>query len=208
MRLADARRDQYRKLAKDHGYRARSAYKLLQLNSSYHVLKKGSKVVDLGCAPGGWLQVVTKQVGSTGRVIGIDLKEVEPVAGATILQGTIEDTNIPCKIIGILGDKADVILSDLAPNVSGIWDIDHARQISLTQAALALTRDVLREGGSAIFKVFEGEMLDDLRSELRKSFTKVIFGKPMASRLESSELYIICTGLINKKKYPQPESSF
>lgn len=194
MRLADARRDQYRKLAKDHGYRARSAYKLLQLNGSYRILKKDNKVVDIGCAPGGWLQVVTKQVGSMGRVVGIDLKEVEPVAGATILQGSIEDTNIAYKIIEILEDKADVILSDLAPNVSGVWDIDHARQISLTQAALALTRHVLREGGSAIFKVFEGDMLNDLRSELKNSFPKVIFSKPLASRQESSELYVICTG--------------
>jgi 23S rRNA (uridine2552-2'-O)-methyltransferase len=194
MRLADARRDQYRKLAKDHGFRARSAYKLLQLNDSYRILKKDNKVVDIGCAPGGWLQVVTKQVGSMGRVVGIDLKEVEPVAGATILQGSIEDTNIACKILEILEGRADVILSDLAPNVSGVWDIDHARQISLTQAALALTSRVLREGGSAIFKVFEGDLLNDLRSELKDSFAKVIFSKPVASRQESSELYVICTG--------------
>src|SRR5918911_256054 len=112
MRLAEARRDQYRKLAKDHGYRARSAYKLLQLNNSYHILKKGYKVVDLGCAPGGWLQVATEQVGSAGKVVGIDLKEVEPVVGATILQGSIEDPNTPSKIINILDGKADVVLSD------------------------------------------------------------------------------------------------
>jgi 23S rRNA (uridine2552-2'-O)-methyltransferase len=194
MRLADARRDQYRKLAKDHGYRARSAYKLLQLNNSYHILKRGDKVVDLGCAPGGWLQMVTKQVGFAGRVVGIDLKEVEPVAGATILQGSIEDPSVASKIIEILGGKADIVLSDLAPNVSGVWSVDHARQISLTQSALGLARQVLREGGSATFKVFEGEMLNDLRSELRNNFVKVLLSKPMASRQESSELYVVCTG--------------
>ncbi len=199
MRLADARRDQYRKLAKDHGYRARSAYKLLQLNNSYHILKKGDKVVDLGCAPGGWLQVATKQVGSAGRVAGVDLKEVQPVAGATVLLGSIEDSNTASKMIEILSGKADVVLSDLAPNVSGVWSVDHARQISLTQSALGLARQVLREGGSAIFKVFEGDMLNDLRGELRNNFAKVILSKPTASRQESSELYIICTGFKPQK---------
>src|SRR6185503_1376898 len=136
MRLADARKDQYRRLAKDQGYRARSAYKLLQLNSSYHILKRGNKVVDLGCAPGGWLQVATKEVGSAGKVVGIDLKPVDPVASAVVLEGSIEDLTMLEKISGILGGKTDVVLSDLAPNVSGVWDIDHARQISLSTIAL------------------------------------------------------------------------
>jgi 23S rRNA (uridine2552-2'-O)-methyltransferase len=192
MRLADARRDQYRRLAKDQGYRARSAYKLLQMNHSYNILKKGDKVVDLGCAPGGWLQVAVKEVRSSGKVIGIDLKPVTPVAGAVILQGSIEDPNMLSKISEILGCKADVVLSDLAPNVSGIWDIDHARQISLSTIALRFAQHVLRIGGSSVFKVFEGDMLEEFRSELQKSFGKVLLNKPSASRQESSELYIVC----------------
>jgi 23S rRNA (uridine2552-2'-O)-methyltransferase len=192
MRLADARRDLYRRLAKDQGYRARSAYKLLQINRSYHIIKKGDKVVDLGCAPGGWLQVAVKEVRSSGNVIGIDLKPVTPVAGAIILQGSIEDPNMLSKIAEILGRKADVVLSDLAPNVSGVWDIDHARQISLSTIALRFAQHVLRVGGSSVFKVFEGDMLKEFRSELRKSFGKVLLSKPSASRQESSELYIIC----------------
>lgn len=192
MRLADARRDQYRRLAKDQGYRARSAYKLLQINRSYHIVKKGDKVVDLGCAPGGWLQVAVKEVRSSGNVIGMDLKPVTPVAGAIILQGSIEDPNMLSKIAEILGCKADVVLSDLAPNVSGVWDIDHARQISLSTTALRFAHHVLRLGGSSVFKVFEGDMLMEFRSELRKSFGKVLLSKPSASRQESSELYIIC----------------
>ena len=192
MRLADARRDQYRRLAKDQGYRARSAYKLLQINRSYHIIKKGDKVVDLGCAPGGWLQVAVKEVRSSGNVIGMDLKPVTPVAGAIILQGSIEDPNMLSKIAEILGCKADVVLSDLAPNVSGVWDIDHARQISLSTIALRFAQHVLRVGGSSVFKVFEGDMLMEFRSELRKSFGKVLLSKPSASRQESSELYIIC----------------
>jgi 23S rRNA (uridine2552-2'-O)-methyltransferase len=192
MRLADARRDQYRRLAKDQGYRARSAYKLLQMNRSYNIIKKGDKVVDLGCAPGGWLQVAMKEVGSSGKVIGVDLKPVTPVAGATILQGSIENPNVLSKIAEILGCKADVILSDMAPNVSGVWDIDHARQISLSTIALGFARRVLRVGGSSVFKIFEGEMLKEFKSELRKSFGKVLLSKPSASRQESSELYIVC----------------
>lgn len=192
MRLADARRDQYRRLAKDQGYRARSAYKLLQINRSYHIIKKDDKVVDLGCAPGGWLQVAVKEVRSSGNVIGMDLKPVTPVTGAIILQGSIEDPNMLSKIAEILGCKADVVLSDLAPNVSGVWDIDHARQISLSTIALRFAQHVLRVGGSSVFKVFEGDMLMEFRSELRKSFGKVLLSKPSASRQESSELYIIC----------------
>ncbi|HXV45140.1 MAG TPA: RlmE family RNA methyltransferase [Nitrososphaera sp.] len=192
MRLADARKDQYRRLAKDQGYRARSAYKLLQLNSSYHILKKGRRVVDLGCFPGGWLQVATKEVGASGRVVGIDLKPVEQVAGATVLEGSIEDPNMLGKIADILGGKADVVLSDLAPNVSGVWDIDQARQISLTTIALGFARQVLRGGGTAVFKVFEGEMLGEFKAELKKSFGRVLLSKPTASRQESSELYIVC----------------
>jgi 23S rRNA (uridine2552-2'-O)-methyltransferase len=192
MRLADARKDQYRRLAKDQGYRARSAYKLMQLNSSYHILKRGSKVVDLGCAPGGWLQVATQEVGAAGKVVGIDLKPVEQVAGATVLEGNIEDPSMLSKIADILGGKADIILSDLAPNVSGVWDIDQARQISLSIIALGFARQVLRVGGSAVFKVFEGDMLAEFRAELKNSFGRVLLSKPTASRQQSSELYVVC----------------
>lgn len=193
MRLFDARKDRYRRLAKDQGYRARSAFKLLQLNSSYHILKRGSKVVDLGCAPGGWLQVAAKEVGPTGKVIGIDLKPVEPVASAVVLEGSVEEPSVLEEIAGILGGaNADVVLSDLAPNVSGVWDIDHARQISLSTIALGFARLALRRGGSAVFKVFEGDMLSEFRDELKKSFGRVLLSKPSASRQQSSELYIVC----------------
>jgi 23S rRNA (uridine2552-2'-O)-methyltransferase len=198
MRLADARRDQYRRLAKGKGYRARSAYKLLQINSSYNILRKGDKVVDLGCAPGGWLQVATQEVGfSVGKVVGLDLKPVAPVIGATILQGSIEDANMLNKIAEILGCKADVVLSDLAPNVSGVWDVDHARQLSLSTVAFGFAQQMLRVGGSAVFKVFEGEMLNEFRLDLKNSFGKVILSKPSASRQESSELYMVCLDLHN-----------
>lgn len=191
MRLADARKDQYRRLAKDQGFRARSAYKLLQLNRSYRILKKGNKVVDLGCAPGGWLQVATKEVGAAGKVVGIDIKPVEGIAGVLVLQGSIEDPGMLGKIADVLGGKADAVLSDLAPNVSGMWEIDHARQISLSTLALNFARQVLRAGGSAVFKVFEGDMLSEFKTEVGKSFGRVLLSKPSASRQQSSELYMV-----------------
>lgn len=192
MRLADAKRDHYRKLARDQGFRSRAAYKLKQINDSYHVLKRGQRVADVGCAPGGWLQVAVQVVGGTGRVAGIDLKAVEPVAGATILQGSIDDPASVKSLIEALGGHADVVLSDLAPNVSGMWEVDHARQMDLTRSALALAKQVLGAGGSAVFKVFEGEFLNELKEEMKKSFGKVLVSKPQASRQESSEMYLVC----------------
>jgi 23S rRNA (uridine2552-2'-O)-methyltransferase len=141
--------------------------------------------------------VAVKEVGSSGRVIGVDVKPVAPVRGATILQGNIEDPNTLRKVTEILGCKADIILSDLAPNVSGVWDIDHARQISLSTAAFSFAQHVLRAGGNAVFKVFEGEMLKEFRLGLGKSFDKVLLSKPSASRQESSELYTVCFNLLN-----------
>lgn len=192
MKLSQARRDYYRKLAKNDGYRSRSAYKLKQLNNSYHIFKPRNKVVDLGCAPGGWLQVLEEEIGNQGKIIGIDQKEVLPLKFATILQGSIEDPYMVEKIIEVLNGRADVVLSDLAPNVSGIWDIDHIRQISLTRSALTIVRKLLRKNGSAIFKVFEGEMLRQLKEDLAIHFEYVHYSKPDASRRESSELYMIC----------------
>ena len=192
MKLSDARKDHYRKLAKDKGYRSRSAYKLLQLHNSYHIFRQRNKVIDLGCAPGGWLQVAIKEVGSCGKVIGIDLKEVKPLEGAIILHGNIEDHGIIDGVIKILNSKADVVLSDLSPNVSGIWGIDHARQISLTKSAFGVAQKILKENGNAIFKVFEGELLNEVKDDLNSNFHKVLLTKPGASRQQSSELYVVC----------------
>ena len=192
MRLADARKDPYRRLAQDQGYRSRSAYKLIQLNRSYNILKKGLSVLDLGCAPGGWVQVAKDVVGSAGKVVGIDIKHVDPIGDAILLHGSIEDQVTIEKAIQSLQGKADVLLSDLSPNVSGVWDVDHARQISLTIMALSIAKHVLKSGGDAVFKIFEGSMLEELKQELRKSFERVALSKPNASRKESSELYVVC----------------
>ncbi|MEO9319920.1 MAG: RlmE family RNA methyltransferase [Nitrososphaera sp.] len=194
MRLADARKDHYRKLAKDQGFRSRSAYKLIQLNNSYHLLRRGNRILDIGCAPGGWIQVAKRELGDSGTVLGIDLKPVDPIPGAVIITGNIEDPQTTEKILAGLGGPADLVLSDLAPNVSGVWDIDHHRQISLTRKAYEISKQVLRIGGNAVFKVFEGESLAELRAEMKGSFDKLILSKPTASRQESSELYLVCLG--------------
>ena len=198
MRLADAKRDHFRKLAKKQGYRSRSAFKLVQLNESYHILKKGYRVVDLGCAPGGWIQVALKEIGPSGRILGIDLKGVEPLDGVTLIRGDIEKEETKDEVLRVLGGKADLVLSDLAPNVSGIWDIDHARQIDLTRAAISVARTILRPGGNSVLKVFEGELLNELKGEVTSYFSRAILSKPNASRQESSELYLVCQGFLGQ----------
>lgn len=192
MKLADSKKDQFRRLARDQGYRSRSAFKLKQINESYRILNKGHCVVDIGCAPGGWLQVALSEVGHKGKVIGIDIKKVEPLTEAFVIQGNIEDEDIINSILKISNSNVDVVLSDLSPNVSGNWDLDHARQIDLTRSALKLTDKILKEGGKVVLKVFQGDMLNELIVELKKEFKKVILTKPNASRQVSSEIYLIC----------------
>lgn len=192
MKLDDSRRDQFRKLAKYQGYRSRSAFKLKQINQTHHILKKGNIVVDVGCAPGGWIQVAYEEVGEKGKVIGIDLKKMESIYGTILIHGSIEDEKVFAELNQLLDKKVDVILSDIAPNVSGNWELDHARQISLTESVFDLAKKILKRNGTAVFKVFQGDMLNDLIIRLKESFERVIITKPIASRQESSELYLVC----------------
>jgi len=192
MKLVDSKKDQFRRLARDQGYRSRSAFKLKQINESYRILNKGQCVVDIGCAPGGWMQIALSGVGTKGKVIGVDIKKIEPLANAFVIQGSIEEEKIRDSILTISNSCVDVVLSDLSPNVSGNWELDHARQIDLTRNALDLSRKILKKGGKAVFKVFQGDMLNELIVELKKGFKKVIITKPNASRQVSSEIYLIC----------------
>lgn len=200
MKFIDSKKDQFRRLARDHGYRSRSAYKLLQLNKSYRILHKGYFVLDIGCAPGGWIQVALSEVGGKGKVIGVDLKKVDPIDNAFLIQGSIEHEETINSILKITNSNVDVVLSDLSPNVSGNWELDHARQIDLTKNALTLSRKIIKKGGKVVLKVFQGDMLNELLDELRKEFKKVIITKPTASRQVSSELYLICIGYNSSNK--------
>lgn len=196
MKLTKARRDQYRKLAKQQGYRSRAAFKLLQLNKSYKIIKNSDKVVEFGCAPGGWIQVATQLVGPYGFVLGLDLKEINPLAGASFIKGSIDDPLLTEILLQTVGpnDKFDVVLSDMSPNVSGIWEIDHERQISLTKHAFNVCIRILERRGNAIFKIFQGVSTRSFVNELTEHFALVKLSKPPASRQESSELYVICLG--------------
>ncbi len=196
MRLIDAKRDVYRKLAKIDGYRSRSAYKLAQLDCSYRIFKARDTVVDFGSSPGGWLQVAKQKVGAEGMVIGIDLENIDPLEGVTILQGSIVDPRTIDKVFKLVGGRVDIVLSDLSPNLSGIWDLDHSRQISLTRSAVEASHKLLKKHGISVFKVFEGELLGPLKRDLKYDFRRVYTSKPGASRQRSSEQYMVCFDFI------------
>jgi 23S rRNA (uridine2552-2'-O)-methyltransferase len=194
MKLIDARRDHYRKLAHEEGYRSRSVYKLLELNKSYRIIGSGFYVLDLGCAPGGWTQVASKLVGNKGKVMGIDMAYVEEIPNAYIQKGNIEDESLVEDILSFFGGKINAVISDLSPQVSGNWMVDHSKQISLNYSAAKIMEQVLAKKGNALFKVFDGEYSNEFYQYLKKKFAKVKLKKPKASRKPSSELYCICLG--------------
>ncbi|NWJ90551.1 RlmE family RNA methyltransferase [Marine Group I thaumarchaeote] len=193
MKLIDARKDHYRKLAHEEGYRSRSAYKLIELNKSYRILGPGHFVLDLGCAPGGWTQVASKIVGNKGKVMGIDTSFVEEIPGVYMLKANISD-NIIEEIFLFFNKKINAVISDLSPQVTGNWSVDHSIQISLNYDAAKIMEQVLAKKGNAIFKIFDGEYSNEFYEYLKKKFLKIKLTKPKSSRKPSSELYCICLG--------------
>jgi 23S rRNA (uridine2552-2'-O)-methyltransferase len=195
MRLQEARRDLYRRLAKEQGYRSRAAYKLIQAVEKYHFILPGDRVADFGAAPGGWMQVVSRLVGNEGAVVGVDLLEVG-VKGKNLkaIKMDVHDPAVRQKVLGALGGMADVVLSDLSPSVSGVWELDQGRQVDLTLRVLELSESILRTEGKGFFKLFEGERSQEVREEFRRCFRIVRPVKPAASRSVSSELYYYCDG--------------
>ena len=193
MKLIDARKDHYRKLAHEEGYRSRSAYKLKELNASYRIFGAGHFVLDLGCAPGGWTQVASKIVGNKGKVMGIDTSFVEEIPGAYMLKANISD-NIIEEIFLFFDKKINAVISDLSPQVTGNWSVDHSIQISLNYDAAKIMEQVLAKKGNAIFKIFDGEYSNEFYEYLKKKFSKIKLTKPKSSRKPSSELYCICLG--------------
>jgi len=197
MKLIDARRDFYRKLAHQEGYRSRAAYKLKELNKSYRIIGPGFYVLDLGCSPGGWTQVATELAGNKGKVMGVDTSYVEEIPNAYIIRGNIEDESIVEEVFSYFGKKVNAVICDLSPQVSGTWAVDHARQIALNYAATKIMDHVLAYKGNALFKVFDGEYSNEFRDYIKKKFTKVQLRKPKSSRKTSSELYFICLGYLS-----------
>lgn len=194
--------DPYVKRAKADGYRGRAAYKILELDDKFRFLVPGARIVDLGCAPGGWCQVAVKRVNALGErkskaqgyVLGVDLQEVEPIAGAEIHQLDFLEDEADKQVIAWLGGPADVVMSDMAASASGHKQTDHNRIIALCEAAAYFAFDVLNEGGTFVAKVLAGGAEGDLQKLLKSRFTKVANVKPPASRSDSSEKFVVATG--------------
>lgn len=194
--------DPYVIRAKKEGYRGRAAYKILELDDRYGFLKPGARVVDLGCAPGGWAQIAALRVNALGQnpkkpvgsVLGIDLQEVEPIAGVTLHQLDFLDDHADETVKGWLGGEADVVLSDMAAASSGHKTTDHLRIVALVEAALAFAVDVLREDGTFVAKVLAGGAESEMQTFLKKNFRKVANVKPPASRADSSEKFVVAIG--------------
>lgn len=197
MKLIDARKDQFRRLAREQGFRSRAAFKLKELNKAYRILGAGFYVLDLGCAPGGWTQIAVKSVGNQGKVMGVDTAFVEDIPGAEFLRASIEDESIVEEILEYFGRKVNAVICDLSPQVTGNWTMDHAKQISLNYDATKIMEQVLTNKGNAVFKVFDGEYSNEFRDYLKKKFSRVKITKPLASRKASSELYYVCLGYLN-----------
>jgi 23S rRNA (uridine2552-2'-O)-methyltransferase len=193
MRLHEARKDLYRRLAKEQGYKSRAAFKLIEANEKYGFIREGDAVVDFGAAPGGWLQVSSKLAGPAGNVVGIDIHEIHlKDRGVKTIVMDVNDPRVAGKVTAELGGPADVVLSDLSPTVSGVWELDQTRQVDLTLRVLELSETILKRHGRAFFKLFEGERSQYVRDKFRKGFVTVRPLKPAASRSASSELYYYC----------------
>ncbi len=191
--MRERKRDYYYRKAKEEKYRSRATYKLLQAIKKYHFLKKGDVVVDLGAAPGGWLQASRKIVGKEGFVLGVDLKRIQPLEAANvqIIVGDITDSETQKEVEGTLPSLADAVISDVSPNVSGIWEVDHARQIDLARTSLMLALKLLRVKGNFFVKVFQGDMFQSFVKEVGQHFARVEIIKPKASRARSAEIFVL-----------------
>lgn len=189
--------DPYVARAKREGYRSRAAFKLIELDDKFRLLKPGARAVDLGAAPGGWSQVAAKRVGAAegrGRVVAIDLLDMPSIAGVAFLQLDFLAPDAPDRLKAMLGGEADVVLSDMAANATGHRQTDHLRIMALAEAAAAFAREVLGEGGAFLCKVLRGGTEGALLAELKRDFATVKHVKPAASRADSAELYLLATG--------------
>ncbi|MCG7984878.1 MAG: 23S rRNA (uridine(2552)-2'-O)-methyltransferase RlmE [Candidatus Thiodiazotropha lotti] len=184
--------DTYVKQAQKAGYRSRAAFKLLEIQEKDRLIKPGMKVVDLGAAPGGWSQIARDLVGEKGQVFALDILPMDPIAGVEFIQGDFRETE-PLESLRNLLDSAaiDLVISDMAPNVTGMASVDQPRSIYLCELALDFARETLKPGGGFVVKVFQGEGFDDYLREVRSSFTRVVSRKPDSSRAKSREIYLV-----------------
>jgi 23S rRNA (uridine2552-2'-O)-methyltransferase len=189
--------DPYVRRAKSEGYRSRAAYKLVEIDDKAHFLKRGARVVDLGAAPGGWSQVAAERVGTKGgkgKVVAIDLLDIEAIPGVTFMQLDFLDEDAPEKLKEMLGGPADIVLSDMAGNTTGHRQTDHLKIVALVETAAEFAREILSPGGTFLAKVIQGGTEHTLLAELKKNFASVKHVKPPASRSDSAELYVLAQG--------------
>lgn len=187
--------DPYVKKAQAEGYRSRAVYKLLELQERDRVLKPGQVVVDLGAAPGGWSQVAADIVGDQGRVLALDILPMDGIADVQFIQGDFREQAVLDQVVAALdGASVDLVMSDMAPNISGMREVDQPRAMYLAELALDFVRQVLKPGGAFVVKVFHGEGFDQYIRELRGDFERVVVRKPKASRSRSREVYALATG--------------
>lgn len=187
--------DEYVKRAQKDGYRSRASYKLLELQEKDRIMKPGQVVVDLGAAPGGWSQIAIKEVGRKGKVLALDILDMDSIPGVDFLQGDFREQEVMDRLLQRLGGRSvDLVISDMAPNVSGVAAVDQPRSMYLVELALDFARQVLSKDGSLVAKVFQGEGFDELIRDARTSFNRVVTRKPKSSRPKSREVYVVATG--------------
>jgi 23S rRNA (uridine2552-2'-O)-methyltransferase len=186
--------DPYVARAKREGYRSRAAFKLIEVDDKYRLLKPGARVVDLGAAPGGWSEIAARRIGAKGRIIALDILEFKPMSGVEFLMLDFLDASAPDRLKEMLGGKADVVLSDMAANTTGHRQTDHLRIMALAEAAVQFAREVLDKGGAFLCKVLQGGTETALLAELKRDFETVKHVKPPASRTDSAELYLLAKG--------------
>ena len=193
--LAEHEQDEFVRRARADGYRSRASYKLIEINDKFQLMKNGMTVVDLGAAPGGWTQVAVKEVGSKGAVFALDVLPMDPVPGSVIIEGDFTEQEVLEQLITALdGLEVDLVISDMAPNLSGMKDIDQPRAMYLVELAMQFAEEVLKPGGCLLVKCFEGEGIDTIRVFFRNNFRQLSNFKPKASRGRSREIYILGRG--------------
>jgi 23S rRNA (uridine2552-2'-O)-methyltransferase len=187
--------DHYVMKAKEEGYRSRACYKLMEIDDKDKLIKPGMTVVDLGSAPGSWSQVAVKRVGDNGLVVASDILPMDGMAGVTFLQGDFTEESVFDELMTIIGDRqVDLVISDMAPNMSGMSAVDQPSAMYLVELALDMARQVLKPGGNYVAKVFHGEGFDEYLKDIRSSFQKVVTRKPDSSRARSREVYLVAKG--------------
>lgn len=192
--------DEYVRRSQQDGYRSRAIYKLIEIDKKDHLIKPGMTIIDLGAAPGGWSEYCVKKLGKNGTVVALDILPMEPIEDVTIIQGDFREDAVFEELMAIMNnERADLVISDMAPNISGMESVDMPRAYYLCELALDFARQVLKPGGGFLVKLFQGEGFEAYNKELKTSFSKVVMRKPKASRARSREIYALATGFLGNE---------